>query len=59
MPVPCEGKLKEFRERWHDFGDSEYLRQMLERHARDVPAIAREAGVDKTYIYRLMRKHGL
>lgn len=58
-PVLCEGDFKMFRERWIEHGEREYLRRMLARHARNVAALAREAGVDRTYIYRLMRKYGL
>ena len=54
-----EGDYKTFRERWIDEGERRYLRQMMERHHKNVTAIAREAGVARTYIYRLMRKHGL
>jgi transcriptional regulator with GAF, ATPase, and Fis domain len=65
-PPPSEGPavafeqpFKEFRERWIDAGEREYLRRLLDRHARNVAAAAEEAGLDRTYIYRLIRKHGL
>jgi len=32
---------------------------VLERHGRNVPAAAEQAGLDRTYVYRLIRKHGL
>ena len=51
--------FKEFRERWIDQGEREYLQRLLERHGRNVPAAAEEAGLDRTYVYRLIRKHGL
>jgi transcriptional regulator with GAF, ATPase, and Fis domain len=57
--VPFEQPFKEFRERWIDHGEREYLRRLLERHDRNVPAAAEAAGVDRTYVYRLIRKHGL
>jgi transcriptional regulator with GAF, ATPase, and Fis domain len=57
--VPFDQPFKEFRERWIDHGEREYLRRLLERHARNVPAAAEEAGLDRTYVYRLIRKHGL
>jgi two-component system response regulator GlrR len=50
---------KDFRESWVDAGEKEYVRQLLLRHDRNVAAAAREAGVDRTYIYRLIRKHEL
>jgi len=58
-PVPFNQPFKEFRERWIDHGEREYLRRLLERHGRNVPAAAEEAGLDRTYVYRLIRKHGL
>ena len=50
---------KDFREQWIDHGEREYVRRLLERHQKSVSDAAREAGVDRTYIYRLMRKHNL
>ena len=57
--VAYEQPFKEFRERWIDHGEREYLRRLLERHGRNVPAAAEAAGLDRTYVYRLIRKHGL
>ena len=57
--VPFDQPFKDFRERWIDHGEREYLRRLLERHDRNVPAAAEAAGVDRTYVYRLIRKHGL
>ena len=50
---------KDFRESWVDSGEKEYVRRLLLRHDRNVAAAAREAEVDRTYIYRLIRKHEL
>ncbi|HJL14402.1 MAG TPA: sigma 54-interacting transcriptional regulator [Sandaracinaceae bacterium LLY-WYZ-13_1] len=36
-----------------------YLRALLERHAGNVSRAARAAGVDRVYVHRLLRKHGL
>ena len=57
--VAFEQPFKEFRERWIDHGEREYLRRLLERHGRNVSAAAEAAGLDRTYVYRLIRKHGL
>jgi two-component system, NtrC family, response regulator GlrR len=57
--VAFEQPFKDFRERWIDHGEREYLRRLLERHARNVSAAADAAGLDRTYVYRLIRKHGL
>ena len=58
-PKIFEGAYKDFRETWIDTGEKEYVRRLLLRHDRNVAAAAREAGVDRTYIYRLIRKHEL
>jgi two-component system response regulator GlrR len=58
-PKIFEGAYKDFREIWIDSGEKEYVRRLLVRHDRNVAAAAREAGVDRTYIYRLIRKHEL
>jgi two-component system, NtrC family, response regulator GlrR len=54
-----EQAYKDFREAWVDTGEKEYVRRLLVRHDRNVAAAAREAEVDRTYIYRLIRKHEL
>jgi transcriptional regulator with GAF, ATPase, and Fis domain len=54
-----EQAYKDFRESWVDSGEKEYVRRLLLRHDRNVAAAAREAEVDRTYIYRLIRKHEL
>ena len=58
-PKIFETAYKDFREAWIDSGEKEYVRRLLVRHDRNVAAAAREAGVDRTYIYRLIRKHEL
>lgn len=63
-PVPIDARIfdqayKEFRESWVDSGEKEYVRRLLLRHDRNVAAAAREAEVDRTYVYRLIRKHEL
>jgi two-component system, NtrC family, response regulator GlrR len=55
--ISFEQELRSFREAWGNYGEREYLRRLLKRHARNVSAAAREAGVDRTYVHRLMRKH--
>jgi transcriptional regulator with GAF, ATPase, and Fis domain len=59
LAVSVDQPLREAREQLVERFEREYLRQMLERHAGNVPAAARSAGVDKTYIYRLLRRHRL
>lgn len=57
--VSFEQELRTFREAWGTYGEREYLRRLLARHAHNVSAAAREAGVDRTYIHRLTKKHDL
>ena len=57
--VAFEQPFKEFRERWIEQGEREYLRRLLDRHERNVAGAAEQAGLDRTYVYRLIRKHGL
>jgi transcriptional regulator with GAF, ATPase, and Fis domain len=57
--VGFEQPFKEFRERWIEQGEREYLRRLLDRHERNVAVAAEQAGLDRTYVYRLIRKHGL
>jgi transcriptional regulator with GAF, ATPase, and Fis domain len=58
-PHLFELAYKDFREGWIDAGEKEYVRQLLARHNRNVSAAAKKAGIDRTYIYRLIRKHEL
>ena len=58
-PAMFDANYKDFRERWIDVGEQEYVRRLLRRHGGNVAAAAREAGVDRTYVYRLIRKHDL
>ncbi len=48
-----------FREQWIHRGERAFLQALLDRHQRNVAAAAKEAGLDRTYMYRLLRKHGL
>jgi transcriptional regulator with PAS, ATPase and Fis domain len=57
--VPIQGNFKIFRENWIELGEREYLCRMLERHDRNVANLSKEAEVDRTYIYRLMKKYKL
>jgi DNA-binding NtrC family response regulator len=51
--------FKEFRERWIELGEREYLRRLMDRTQRSSGAAAREAGLERTYLYRLIKKHGV
>jgi DNA-binding NtrC family response regulator len=51
--------FRTFRDRWNDVGEEKYVRELLARHPNNVSAAAREAELNRTYLYKLMRKHGL
>jgi two-component system response regulator GlrR len=55
--VPFEQSYRDFREQLLAAAEREYLRRLLTRHAGDVPAAALEAEIDRTHLYRLLRKH--
>src|SRR5262249_3303818 len=57
--VRFDQPYKAFRERWADVGEREYLLRLLARHARNGAAAAKEAELDRTHVYRLLRKHVL
>ena len=50
---------KDFRERWQDLGEREYLRRLMMRTGRISSVASRESGLDRTYLYRLLKKHGV
>jgi transcriptional regulator of acetoin/glycerol metabolism len=41
------------------YGERAFLRALLDRHVNNVASAAKEAGIDRTHMYRLIRKHGL
>jgi DNA-binding NtrC family response regulator len=66
MPPPTvgtssgpRGTLTEARAQAVAAFEQQYLRELLARHHGHVRSAAAEAGVDRVYIYRLMRKYGL
>lgn len=50
---------KEAKARWIDRFEVQYVQCLLEHNGGNVAAAARQAGVDRTYIFRLIRKYGL
>lgn len=51
--------FKEFREKWIDLGEREYLRRLMLKTNRSSSAASRQAGLERTYLYRLLKKHGV
>jgi transcriptional regulator with GAF, ATPase, and Fis domain len=50
---------RSFRDQWSETGEREYVRRLLARHGNNVTAAARAAGVDRTYVHRLIKRLGL
>lgn len=59
IPVLLDRPLREVRDACTDYVEREYVRGLLDRFSRNVNQVAAFAGVNRTYIYRLIRKHGL
>ncbi len=59
LPPSFNQTFRAFREQWIGQGERAFLRVLLERNENNVAAAAKEAGIDRTYMYRLMRKYGL
>ena len=51
--------FKEAKERLVDAFEREYVSGLLERHGGNVSRAAAEAGLDRNYLARLAKKHGL
>ncbi len=57
--VAADLPLREARDGWTRDFERRYLAALLARHANNVTAAARAAGVDRKYLYRLLWKHDL
>ena len=51
--------LKEAKERMVADFERDYLVGLLERHNMVISRVAREAGIDRRHVYRLMKKYGI
>lgn len=58
-PVNTDRPFKDLRDEWLDYLESEYIRGMLLRHKGNISAAAEAAGLDRSYVHRLIRKHRL
>jgi transcriptional regulator with GAF, ATPase, and Fis domain len=58
-PVPIDRPFKDVKNAWLDHVEREYIGALLKRHAGNVNQVAASAGLDRTYVYRLVRKHQL
>ncbi|MDB4933272.1 MAG: Response regulator of zinc sigma-54-dependent two-component system [Labilithrix sp.] len=57
--VTYDEPFKVVRDRWVVHLEREYMRGVLARTGGNVSAAAEAAGLDRAYVYRLIRKHGL
>jgi transcriptional regulator with GAF, ATPase, and Fis domain len=51
--------FKEAREQWLEVLEREYIRGLLAKHNRSIAAVSRAAGLDRSYIHKLIRRHGV
>lgn len=59
-PVDIEAPFKELREQWTDFLERKYLEALIAKHGRHSPTeLAEAAGLDRSYMHRLLKKHVL
>ena len=58
---PVDGRLPHAaaRERWNAWCERRYLAELLARHGGNVSAAAREAGISRAHIYRLVAQYQL
>ena len=51
--------FREFRDAWCEEGERRYFQALLQRYGNDAVAVAKATGVDKSYLYKMMRRLGL
>lgn len=51
--------FKQIRDRWIAHLERTYLTDALARHDGNVQTVAEASGLDRSYVYRLILKHGL
>jgi len=57
--VALDVPFKELSARWMSHLERHYLAGLMEKLGGNVTAVARAAGLDRSYVHRLLRKHGL
>jgi DNA-binding NtrC family response regulator len=58
-PVLANEPFKDVRDRWIAHLERAYLSDALKQHQGSVQAVAEASGLDRSYVYRLVLKHGL
>jgi DNA-binding NtrC family response regulator len=51
--------FKEAKERLVLAFEHAYVKRLMDKHGGNISAAARDAGIDRNYLYRLLEKHGL
>jgi pSer/pThr/pTyr-binding forkhead associated (FHA) protein len=60
LPIgPPEAPFKEAKERWVASFEGGYVRALLRRTGGNISHAAREADIDRKYLRKLMKKHGI
>jgi DNA-binding NtrC family response regulator len=59
VPIALDLPFKDAKERLIEGFERDYLRNLLERCEGNVSRASREAGIDRVYLRKLLRKHGL
>ncbi|HUB10028.1 MAG TPA: sigma 54-interacting transcriptional regulator [Myxococcales bacterium] len=57
--VSLATSFKQERERWLDHLEREYIAGLMRKHDRNVTRVAEAAGLDRSYVHRLLKKHGI
>ena len=57
LPTAGDIPLKDAKEKWMQVLEASYLRGLLERHAGNVSAAAKTAGIDRKTFHRLINKY--
>lgn len=57
--LSIERPFKQLKEAWMSYLEREYLSALLERHGGNVSAVALAAGLDRSHVHRLIRRHDL
>ena len=58
-PVALDVPFKELRDQWVSHLERDYIGRLLEQYDGNISAAAKAAGIDRTYVHRLVNKHGL
>lgn len=59
IAVELDMPYKDSKMKWVDQFEVTYVTEVLRRNRGNVAAAARQAGVDRTYLFRLIRKYGI